>query len=157
MIRSKFFIFLIIIACCACNDTTKTPNTLLDYTHNSTQRLTGVWERTGYYNYDENGKISDSFTAMAGNRHIKIFTQDKVMWCRNISLDSTEWFGYGHYTITDSLLVEELEYGSVKISKRITRNPKFTSQYTITENKFSQIQIDEQGHALFAENYIRLE
>lgn len=101
--------------------------------------------------------VSDSFASSQANRHIKIFTPSKVMWCRNIAIDSTEWFGYGHYTLTDSLLTEELEYGSVEMSKYISKNPKFTFHYDLEGDKFSQIQYDADGHPLFAENYIRLE
>lgn len=142
----------------SCNDVNK--NTVELDTENSTEEklsILGVWERTSFYNYDETGKIKDSFASSEDNRHIKIFTPSKVMWCRNISADSSEWFGFGSYKLTDSLLTETLKYGSVEMSKFIAVNPEFVFHYNLEKEKFSQIQIDSLGHPLFAENYIRLE
>lgn len=119
--------------------------------------LKGTWERVSYYNYDENGKIVDSFTSSSENRHIKIYTDSKVMWCRNVTSDSTEWFGYGTYNTHDGLLSETLEYGSKKMSAFIAKNPEFVFKYKVGKNIYSQIQIDIDGHPIFAENYIRLE
>ncbi len=119
--------------------------------------LIGSWERTSFYNYDSDGTINDSFASSKENRHIKIFTPSKVMWCRNIEADSSEWFGYGSYTLSDSILTEVLEYGSVEMSKYIAKNPEFVFHYDLGEDRFSQIQIDSLGHPIFAENYIRIE
>ncbi len=119
--------------------------------------IVGVWERTSFYNYDEDGKVSDSFSSSDSNRHIKIFTPHKVMWCRNISTDSSEWFGYGNYDLKDNELTEHLEYGSLKMNEYIKASPDFVFEIELTDKSFSQIQMDTEGHPLFAENYVRLE
>ena len=119
--------------------------------------IIGAWERTSFYNYGEDGKVTDSFASSEENKHIKIFTPSKVMWCRHIASDSTQWFGYGNYKLTDSLLTEVLEFGSKTMSEFISVNPEFVFKYNLDSNKFSQIQVDAEGHPLFAENYVRLE
>ncbi|PQV47424.1 hypothetical protein CLV33_107212 [Jejuia pallidilutea] len=158
----KLHTFLILILCIvfgACNNSNSKTTQITSEEENQekTPSLLGVWERTSFYNYGENGKVMDSFASSHANRHIKIFTPTKVMWCRNIEADSIEWFGYGRYTLTDSLLTEVLDYGSVEMSKYIKQNPEFVFHYNLEEDKYSQIQIDAEGHPLFAENYIRLE
>ncbi len=147
---------LVIFASCN-NSKSEESKIVIENVEDETLSIIGVWERTSFYNYGDNGEIVDSFASNEANRHIKIFTPTKVMWCRNISADSTEWFGYGKYKITDSLLTEILDYGSVEMSKYIQQNPEFVFHYDLGENTYSQIQIDAEGHPLFAENYIRLE
>ena len=118
--------------------------------------IIGTWERTSYYNYGE-GSIVDSFQSSASNKHIKIFTPKKVMWCRNNSSDLTEWFGFGNYSLTDSLLIETLEYGSKSMNVSAEGISVYTFQYELEANKFSQIRFDDEGHPIFAENYVRVE
>ncbi|WP_282135181.1 hypothetical protein [Seonamhaeicola maritimus] len=141
----------------SCNNTKeKTDITSVNSNEESSLSLKGTWERTSFYNYND-GVVTDTFKSNEANRHIKVFTNKNVMWCRNISADSSEWFGYGSYKITDTLLTETLEYGSVKMSQFIAKNPEFVFKYNLEKDKFSQIQIDEEGHPVFAENYVRLE
>ncbi|SEQ74948.1 hypothetical protein SAMN05421824_2205 [Hyunsoonleella jejuensis] len=158
MNTNAYFTLMLLIVFTACNKSNpKTTTVTLEEEQENISPIIGVWERTSFYNYDENGKVVDSFASNETNRHIKIFTPTKVMWCRNISTDSTEWFGYGNYTLTDSLLTETLEYGSLEMSKYISKNPAFVFHYDLEDNKYSQIMIDSEGHPLFAENYVRIE
>ncbi|WP_298533235.1 hypothetical protein [uncultured Algibacter sp.] len=147
-------LFIILVAFTAVNGEKEPYDNSIE---NTKKNFKGTWERVSYYNYDENGKVTDSFSSSSANRHIKIYTDSKVMWCRNVASDSTEWFGYGTYNIHDDLLSETLEYGSKTMTAFISQNPEFVFKFTISKDKYSQIQIDEEGHPIFAENYIRLE
>lgn len=150
-------IALLLLFSIACNNSPKHASTNThDETIKDSLTIKGTWERTSYYNYQD-GIIADSFKTSEGNRHIKIFTKSKVMWCRNHEMDSTEWFGYGSYIITDTLLTETLEYGSIRMSQFIEKNPEFVFKYKLEKNRYSQIQIDEDGNPIFAENYSRIE
>ena len=152
---SLFVLLLLFII--ACNNSPKASEANSMNTPNSDSlTIQGTWERTSYYNYQD-GIIADSFKTSEGNRHIKIFTPSRVMWCRNHKMDSTEWFGYGSYILTDTLLTETLEYGSIRMSQFIEKNPEFVFKYKLEKNRYSQIQIDEDGNPIFAENYSRIE
>lgn len=158
MKKNAILTFILLALFISCNNSNaKKQDAVSEENKEEKPSIIGVWERTSFYNYDEDGSISDSIASSDSNRHIKIFTPTKVMWCRTVESDSSEWFGYGHYTLTDSLLTEELEYGSKEMSKYINRDPKFNFHYSLEEDKFSQIQYDAEGHPLFSENYIRIE
>lgn len=161
MKTNVFLAFTLLALFISCNnsETKKSDSITEEKKEEMEEKLTlvGAWERTSFYNYDSDGRITDSFASSKENKHIKIFTPSKVMWCRNIAADSSQWFGYGSYTLSDSLLTEVLEYGSIEMSKFISQNPEFVFHYDLGEDKFSQIMIDPEGHPLFAENYTRLE
>ncbi|MEM5564370.1 hypothetical protein WNY78_04615 [Psychroserpens sp. AS72] len=118
--------------------------------------LAGAWELVGYYNYKDN-KVIDSFNTSEGYRQIKMYTHNKVMWSKHVPSDSTEWFGYGKYTVNDTELVEVLEYGSEMMSKIIEEKKEFKHELIINGNTFSQIEIDEDGNRIYAENYKRID
>lgn len=155
MKKFPFFLLTIFICFIGCKNENKQTQTNSEE-EVSKLSLLGTWERISYYNYLD-GKVSDTFVTTESNRHIKMYTQKKVMWCRNISADSTEWFGFGSYTTNDTLLTEVLDYGSKAMNEFIEKNPKFVFKYQLEKDKFSQIQVDEDGNPLFAENYIRIE
>jgi len=117
--------------------------------------IEGTWERTSFYNY--RGEIIDSFQSSIENKHIKIFTPSKVIWCRNNSADSTEWFGYGYYKLTDSLLIETLEFGSKSMQVPKDGSSVYEFKYNLDSDTFSQIRFDSDGQPIFSENYIRVE
>ena len=117
--------------------------------------LIGTWERTSFSNYS--GDDINSIQASIENKHIKIFTPTRVIWCRNNSADSTEWFGYGNYKVTDTLLTETLEFGSKSMRVPKDSVSVYQFKYDLDVNTFSQIQFDSDGHPIFSENYIRLE
>jgi hypothetical protein len=79
------------------------------------------------------------------------------MWCRFILSDSSDWFGYGSYKIEDSILTEILAYGSKTMAVHIANDSAFVFNITLTKDTFSQVRIDDEGHPVFAENYVRLE
>lgn len=118
--------------------------------------LEGAWELVGYYNYMDN-KVKDSFKTSEGYRQVKIYTPSKVMWSKYIPTDSSEWFGYGSYVVNGSELIEVLEYGSEMMSKIIEEKKEFKHELIIDGDTFSQIEIDEDGNRIYAENYKRIE
>nr|WP_321236912.1 hypothetical protein [uncultured Psychroserpens sp.] len=118
--------------------------------------LEGAWELVGYYNYMDN-KVIDSFNTSEGYRQVKMYTPTKVMWSKYIPTDSSEWFGYGSYTVNGEELIEILEYGSEMMSKIIEEKKEFKHELIINGDTFSQIEIDEDGNRIYAENYKRIE
>jgi hypothetical protein len=156
--KTKIFLFVaLVIIVFSCNEIKeKKTETLVDEAKVNTLSIIGTWERTSYYNYGEGGLV-DSFQSSASNKHIKIFTPTKVMWCRNNTADLTEWFGFGNYVMSDSLLTETLEYGSKSMNVTPEGTTVYKFKYILEDDKFSQIRFDADGHPIFAENYIRLE
>ncbi len=118
--------------------------------------LEGTWELVGFYNYVDN-KVVDSFTTNEGYRQVKMYTPTKVMWSKHVPTDSTEWFGYGSYSVKGNYLTEILDYGSEMMSKIIQERKEFVYELNLNTNRFSQIEIDEQGNRIYSENYKRIE
>jgi len=118
--------------------------------------LEGTWDLKGHYNYKDN-KISDSFGISLGNKQVKMFTGTHVMWARKVPSDSTEFFGFGKYKITDTSLVETLDYGSTFMNQAIEENIEFSFELILEKNKYIQIELDDDGNRIFSENYIRIE
>ena len=118
--------------------------------------LEGTWEMMGYYNYKDN-KVTDSFNRNAGYRQVKMYTPTKVMWSKKVPTDSTEWFGYGSYKFNDTSLIEVLDYGSNMMNLVISERMEFNYELIIEENKFTQIELDENGNRIYSENYVRIE
>ncbi len=146
----------ILIFTFSCNNSKTTNETLTNDIAEKSPSLKGTWERTSYYNYID-GKVIDTFKTSKENRHIKVFTDSNVMWCRFIPSDSTDWFGFGSYKIENNVLTEILDYGSKTMSPHIASDSAFVFDITLTENSFSQVRIDGEGHPMFAENYIRID
>ena len=118
--------------------------------------LEGAWELIGYYNYMDN-EVIDSFQTSEGYRQVKMYTPTKVMWSKYTPADSTEWFGYGSYRVNGNELIEVLEYGSQRMSQIIEEKKEFKHELIINDDSFSQIELDEEGNKLYAENYKRIE
>lgn len=140
------------------NDSSKEPFPVTDPNETRTLTLEGAWELTGFYNYVDN-KIADSFQTTEGYRQVKMYTATKVMWSKHVPTDSTEWFGYGSYSINDkeNRLTEILDYGSEMMSKIIQEHKEFVYELNLNKNRFSQIELDEQGNRIYSENYKRIE
>ena len=120
--------------------------------------IKGVWELVSFYNYDEEGNITDTLPASETNKQVKIYTETRIMWSRFNINDSIDWFGYGAYETTDTSLVETLEYGSKSMNRVIEEEQNvFEFKLLISEDAFSQITIDDDGDPFFAENYRRIE
>ncbi len=124
----------------------------------STHELTmkGAWKLISYYNYTDN-KITDTINASDTNKQIKMYTETKVMWSRFRDSDTLDWFAYGEYSIGDNTLTEILDYGSKSMNEAIKEQKKFAFKLLLDEDKFSQIQLDDEGDPIYAENYIRIE
>lgn len=118
--------------------------------------LEGTWELVNFYNYDNNTVI-DSFKAESGYRQVKMYSKHKVMWTKHVPSDSAEWFGYGTYKYEDGELIESLEYGSQMMDEVIKSKESFIYELNLEATKFSQIEVDEDGNRIYAENYIRIE
>ncbi len=144
--------FLMIFTFISCNNPKK--NTEVKAEEKLT--LEGTWELTNYYNFDDN-KISDSFGLSEGTKQVKMYTATHVMWARKVPSDSTEFFGFGKYIITDTSLVETLDYGSAFMNQAIEENIEFPFELQLEKDRFIQIDLDEDGNRIFSENYIRIE
>jgi hypothetical protein len=119
------------------------------------QSLDGVWELVSFYNYKDN-KIVDTVLNSVNNRQVKMFKDGKVMWSRRAPDDKIDYFGYGSYVITDSTLIENLEYGSVAMLKVIDTMRVFEFELIKEENTFIQIDHGPEGDRIYSENYIRI-
>ena len=119
-------------------------------------KIEGTWELIALYNYDS-GIIVDSFSNDESYHQIKIFTKNKVMWTRHLTLDSTDWFGYGTYKLNGNNLSENLDYGSKSMQKAILTNTQFNFELELSEDYLNAIQIDEDGNRFFSEKYKRIE
>ena len=142
----------------SCDQSGKTADTTAVEAEESGPTIQGVWELVSFYNYDDDGNVSDTLKASETNKQVKIYTETKIMWSRFNINDSIDWFGYGTYETTDSSLTETLEYGSKSMNRVIEEEQNvFDFKLVITENTYSQITIDDDGEPFFAENYRRIE
>tara|TARA_R110000868_G_scaffold144150_1_gene362920 strand:+ start:43885 stop:44124 length:240 start_codon:yes stop_codon:yes gene_type:complete len=79
------------------------------------------------------------------------------MWSRFKDSDSIDWFGYGDYSIGDGSLTEIIYFGSKSMNSPIGEQKKFVFDLVLEKDDFYQVQKDEGGNPLYAENYIRIE
>ena len=156
LIHSLLLVFLVV----SCTDNKQRSNADNSLTENilvnKVPTLKGTWELRGFYNYRDN-KIVDSFSNNTISRQIKMFTDSKVMWCKLIKQDSTEFFGYGKYKIEDGQLVEVLDFGSNFMNQVISERKEFKFHLQLREDSFEKIEFDEDGNKVYSENYIRIE
>ena len=86
------------------------------------------------------------------------------MWSRSTSEDTKDadgndvvgLFGYGTYKITDNELIEVIEYGDKGMLKDKESFRKFVFELWLEDDKYSQINRDEEGNRIFSENYVRI-
>lgn len=121
-----------------------------------TTTLEGTWELVDYYNYEDNNVI-DTVKNQPGYRQVKMFTKTKIMWSRQVPRDSTEYFGFGSYTVNEGMLIETLEYGSESMLRVIDTMRVFSFELDLQPNRFSQIEIGPEGDRIYSENYVRIE
>ncbi|TXE10544.1 hypothetical protein ES711_01160 [Gelidibacter salicanalis] len=150
------FLLLVLLTFYACDEQKKIVPNAETATKDQAMKLNGTWEMVGYYNYVDN-KIADSFQTNNGFRQVKMYTDHKVMWSKNVPQDSTEWFGYGDYNHNNNELNETLEYGSEMMKKIIEERKEFTYELHLEKDKFSQIEVDDLGNRIYSENYKRIE
>ncbi|TDU39561.1 hypothetical protein BXY82_1588 [Gelidibacter sediminis] len=150
------YFILLLVTFTACNDHEKSVTNAEPTMEEKAMTLNGTWEMVGYYNYVDN-KIADSFRTNNGIRQVKMYTDNKVMWSKNMPADSNEWFGYGNYNHSDNELKETLEYGSEMMRKIIEEKKEFKYELQLEKDRFSQIEVDDQGNRIYSENYQRIE
>ena len=151
--KNILFILFIVITFVSCNNSQKNVETLEKEDKLS---LLGTWEMMGYYNYMDN-KVTDSFNTDTGYRQVKMYTPSKVMWSKKVPTDSTEWFGYGSYKYNDTSLTEVLDYGSTMMNQVIQEQMEFSYELLLEKDKFTQIELDDEGNRIYSENYIRID
>jgi hypothetical protein len=137
-----------------CQDSDKTKAELIQ--PEKKLSLEGTWELIGFYNYQDN-KVVDSFTKQDDFKQVKIYTPTKVMWSKKVPNDSTDWFGYGNYNLNDTTLTEMLDYGSKVMNQVIKEKVEFKYELLLDKDKFTQIELDENGDRVYSENYVRIE
>ncbi|MBT8310982.1 MAG: hypothetical protein HKO72_05235 [Flavobacteriaceae bacterium] len=118
--------------------------------------LEGTWELVDYHNYVDN-EVAETYGHREGYRQVKMFTKTRIMWSRKVPIDSTEYFGFGTYKISDGHLIESLECGSEAVLKAIDTMRIFSFELILTKDTYSQIEIGPEGDRIFSENYIRIE
>ncbi|WP_166961623.1 hypothetical protein [Yeosuana marina] len=118
--------------------------------------MNGAWKLISYYNYKDN-QVIDTIKASDDYKQIKMYTNSKVMWSRFKDSDSVDWFGYGDYKIDNDSLIEIIDFGSKSMNQAIKEQKKFVFDLKLDKNNFSQVQIDDSGNPIYAENYIRIE
>lgn len=123
---------------------------------NKLNKLKGTWELVGFYNYKDN-VVVDSFSNNTISKQVKMFTDSKVMWCKLLKTDSIEFFGYGSYNYNEGTLTEVLDFGSAFMNEVIKEQQEFKFALELSENRFEQIEIDEDGNKIYSENYVRVE
>ena len=155
--KSPLITCCVIVLLVSCkNDKNDNAYPITSPSNSNVRTLEGTWELVSFYNYIDN-EVTDSFKTREGYRQVKMYTATKVMWSKHVPSDATEWFGYGSYTIEDKHLKEILDYGSVMMSKIIQERTEFIYELDLQKNKFSQIEIDEEGNRIYSENYRRIE
>lgn len=157
--KSKLLIIgLVLVLISSCKDTTesKIETTTDKATTIDKNLLKGTWELVGFYNYKDN-IVVDSFSNNTISRQIKMYSDSKVMWCKLLKTDSIEFFGYGSYSVDEGKLTEVLEFGSAFMNEVIEEQQEFNFQLELSEDRFEQIELDEDGNKIYSENYVRVE
>ena len=140
----------------SCNEAPKTVEKVDDVEIVEKASLEGTWEMIGLYNYKDN-QVVDSFKTREGNRQVKMYTKSRVMWSKLVPADSTEYFAYVAYTLNDSILKETLDYGSKTMNLVIGERKDYIFKIVLEKDKFSQIEIDDDGDRIYSENYVRVD
>jgi len=158
--KSKLFILsTLILLVWSCKDQVKSGINVIESEtelNTTTTSLKGTWELVGFYNYKDN-VVVDSFSNNTISRQVKMYSDNKVMWCKLFKKDSIDFFGYGTYANGDGKLTETLEFGSAFMNEVIKEQQTFNFQLEIHPNRFQQIEIDDYGNRIYSENYVRVE
>ncbi len=118
--------------------------------------MEGTWELQNFYLFD--GKdITDTVPLQDGYRQVKMYYNDKIMWSRTNPKDTIGRFGFGSFRITDTELIETIEYGDYQMMQALDTIRNFTFELRLTDRSYSQITVDEEGYRTFSENYKRID
>lgn len=140
------FLMLVLISASLIN-TTK-PDTM--------HTMEGTWELKSFYLFD--GKeITDTVPVQDGYRQVKMYYNDKIMWSRTNPNDTIGRFGFGTYVITDTELIETIEYGDYQMMQALDTVRNFKFELRLADKYFSQITVDEEGYRTTSENYMRID
>jgi len=149
-------VFLMLILISAIGITSSKPDMM--------HTIEGTWELQSFYNFDGQN-ITDTVPTDVGYRQVKMFYKGKVMWSRTTAKDTKDAdgnnvvgrFGYGTYRITDTELIENIEYGDIGMMTDLDTLRHFVFELHLTDNTYSQITLDEDGNKTFSENYLRID
>jgi len=149
-------VFLMLILISAIGITSSKPDTM--------HTIEGTWELQSFYNFDGQN-IVDTLLTDEHYRQVKMYYDGKIMWSRSTTEDTKDadgnnvvgLFGFGTYKITDTELIEVIEYGDTGMLKDEDAFRTFTFELWLQDGKYSQINRDEEGNRLFSENYVRID
>ena len=140
-------VFLMLILISASEISTSEPNTM--------HTMEGTWELESFYFY-ANNVVTDTVPIQEGYRQMKMYYDGKIMWSRTDPRDTIGRFGYGSYVITETELIETIEYGDYQMMMALDTIRKFTFELQLTDSHYSQISADDEGNRTFSENYKRI-
>ena len=123
---------------------------------NNMHTMEGTWELQSFYNYDGQ-EVVDTANLQAGYRQVKMHYHGNVMWSRTDPNDTIGRFGFGSYRITDTDLIETIEYGDYYMMQALDTLREFTFELELKDDTFSQISFDSDGNRTFSENYKRID
>lgn len=118
--------------------------------------IEGTWELVSFHHYDDGVNISSTEPKAEGYRQVKMFYNGKVMWSRYVPNEPKGRFGYGSYYITEDELHETIIYGDDEMMKALDTLTEFIFELDLQNDRYSQINLDEEGNRTFSENYKRL-
>ena len=156
MKRLTGLVLLLVIFVTATVITSSKPHTM--------HTIEGTWELQHFYNYEDE-EIVDTVPLAEGYRQVKMYYNGNIMWSRTTLTQTDEpdgndvvgRFGYGTYQITDTELIETIEYGDVGMMRALDTMRVFTFELVLGDDTYSQISIDEDGSRTFSENYKRID
>ena len=103
----------------------------------SKDALTGTWSMTALLA----SKTATGDTLWYGERtQYKMYANGAVMWMAESPMDSTEWYGYGTYSIDGDSLREVMLSGSSAFRKELEERGSnaFSHGLTVSEDAYSQ-------------------
>lgn len=118
--------------------------------------MEGTWELQNFYSYDGED-IIDTVPIQNGYRQVKMYYNGRVMWSRTDPNDTIGRFGFGSYRITDTELIETIEYGDYGMMQALDTLRNFTFELMLKDDNYSQISLDSDGGRTFSENYKRID
>lgn len=118
--------------------------------------IEGTWKLESFYFYNDN-KVTDTVPTQDGYRQMKMYYNGKIMWSRTDPKDTIGRFGYGSYVITETELIETIEYGDYQMMMALDTIRNFTFELKLTDTHYSQISVDDHGYRTFSENYVRID
>ena len=123
---------------------------------NTMHTMEGTWELQSFYNYDGQ-EVVDTANLQKGYIQLKMYYHGNVMWSRTDPNDTIGRFGFGSYRITDTDLIETIEYGDYYMMQALDTLREFTFELELKDDTFSQISFDSDGNRTFSENYKRID